>query len=61
MSFGFGTGLSIGLIIDVVVLILCLLMVSSGKINKEEEAYRNGYEDGLKANKNKGEYVKYEI
>ena len=48
-------GFWIGLTIGIAVSMLCLFMVSSGKINKEEEAYRIGYEDGLKANKNKGE------
>lgn len=52
---GFGTGLIIGIAIGIVILILCLFMTSIGAINKEEEAYRAGYEDGLKANKSKGE------
>lgn len=47
------TGLMIGLAIGVLGIVLCLFMVCSGNINKEEEAYRNGYEDGLKANRKK--------
>lgn len=49
----FWTGLIVGLAIGVIILILCLFMVSSGTINKEEEAYRSGYNDGLKANRKK--------
>lgn len=52
---GFSTGLMVGLAIGIIILVLCLFMVSSGTINKEEEAYRNGYNDGLNANKNKGD------
>ena len=52
---GFSAGLIVGLSIGIIILVLCLFMISSGTINKEEEAYRNGYNDGLKANRNKGE------
>lgn len=52
---GFGAGLMVGLSIGIIILVLCLFMISSGTINKEEEAYRNGYNDGLNANKNNKE------
>ena len=55
LGAGFGAGLIFGVAISAIFFILFLIVVCSGNISKEEEAYRNGYEDGLKANKNKGD------
>ena len=52
---GFGTGLTIGLGIGMFGLVLCLFMVSSGKLNREEEAYQKGYSDGVNSVKKENE------
>lgn len=55
LGAGFGAGFIFGVVVSAICFILFLIIVCSGSINKEEEAYQTGYEDGLKANKNKGE------
>lgn len=52
---GFGSGLTIGLGIGFVGIILMLFMISSGTLNKEEEAYRKGYNDGVNSVKKENE------
>ena len=50
----FLTGLLFGLIIGVVIgVFIEIFIICVGKLNKEQEAYREGYEDGM-ANANKG-------
>ena len=43
----FGSGVIVGLGIGLFSLILSLFMMCSGTLNKEDEAYRKGYEDGI--------------
>lgn len=55
LGAGFVTGLISGIVISAICFILFLIVICSGNISKEEEAYRTGYEDGLNANKSKGD------
>ena len=55
LGAGFVTGLISGVVISAICFILFLIVICSGNISKEEEAYRTGYEDGLNTNKSKGD------
>lgn len=44
---GFWQGIMIGLIIGFVAFGICLFKSCSGALNKEWEAYREGYNDGI--------------
>ena len=52
---GFWSGVMVGLGIGFIGIILMLFMISSGTLNKEEEAYRKGFNDGINSVKKENE------